>query len=292
MKTREEYLNEYENKLIEQYTDIFRRQGKHLFSVYVLTGFYLMFVSGFIEELNLLGNKIEVGNEYLQLFLPIVLLSLYVFLNYQTIRIAKMIQKIRSNSAEILEINSGAKPLSSEDMFFFSSGPSGLILSFSKWQFRYMISQKIYQKYKSIRRDDSLVVRTMRLFVFLNDLGKWLIATVVSLTVILGIFLLPLIAILIVILYTSDNEILTGRTFIAIIAILSITILGTAVATMTLLIFYLNDLIEDLKTNLESSVADFKRNMEVSIESLKKSPLTRRLIRLIKRITERMIGHM
>jgi len=256
--TKEEYLIQFENRLVDLLTDIFKNQNKNLFTIYILTTFYVLFVSGLIKEVNVFGNKLELDIGSLRIFMPFVLLSIFVFINYQTIRISKIIYKIRLNSEEIQTLNNEARPLSTGDIFYFSSGLLGLILAFSRWQFTSMLKNKFLFSIKDVFAENTNLMFIIKFSVYIYRLTNWLVWSMFRFILIAGLYIFPLI---IVLINVSNNPIspeFTRFYKILCISILGFTILATIISIIILLLTYLNDLIISFKKEFGDTLTDFR----------------------------------
>lgn len=275
MKTREEYLVDYENKLIVQFTEIFKNQGKNLFIIYVISGFHLLFVGGYIEKINLFGNSIDLDTNQLRLFIPYVLISLYLFVNYQTIRIAKTIHRIRNNSNEILAINENARPITTNDIFYFSSGLSGLVLAFAKWQFTILVSQKIYSHYKKIQTEKAILKKLSYSFLLLFNISVWFILSYLSLSIVLMLYVFPLIIVSIEL--DIPVEVVDWQLWIKNLGLILFFV--SLIATMASVIILLSSMLYELIQNLQQEV-------ETSMIELRQTFVSRLLIKVIERISD------
>nr|WP_321485556.1 hypothetical protein [uncultured Draconibacterium sp.] len=260
MQSKEEYLLKFEERLINQLTDIFKNQNKNLLTVYVLTGFYILFLFGFINnsKVNIFNNEITIDINELKLLFPFILLVIFLFINFQTIRIAKTIQIIKNNSYEIIKLNPNSRPILSEDIFYFSSGLAGLVLAFSKWQFSSITKKKFLFKIKEVYSTNNFLFFLWKLSRYLYLLINWFFWSLIRFSIIICFYVLPIIVCILTIENNDTETVLNTLQKCIIYSVLGVIMLSTIVSVSILIIIYLNDLIKSFSSKFSDLINEIK----------------------------------
>lgn len=131
--------------------------------------------------------KIDESNIYLAI--PFIIITLYVLINYNLIRLRWLSIELNSNSKEILLINENSRPVTINDMRFFEEGITGLIMSLARWQVNRLLDNK------PIQNESDLIVGLKFIFqvlLFIIRILNWIFNIVIRPITLIAIFYAPL----------------------------------------------------------------------------------------------------
>ena len=144
MKTREEYLINYQERLLGNLKNRYSSINKNVGASYALAILITFFGSGLIEEFSFSGAKFDLNFEQVLVYSSFFISLLYILVGYSFINVSLTIRKLIESSQEVLKINESALPISVNDTIMLAFGLTGLILAFARWQVsRILINQRI-----------------------------------------------------------------------------------------------------------------------------------------------------
>lgn len=223
-KSLEDYLLTYEERLITQLNDTFVNQNKNFFILYVLTATYILFESGLVGTITIFGVEIKLNAEHFRLFVPYLFLIIYVFINFQIIKISKLLISIRLNGNAILKENINARPLKIDDIYYYSKGFTGVVLVFAKWQFSIMVNKISLSRLKRALKSRTVRQFLWKLLLYLINVLWWGLISLIRFLLLAFLFVLPIIVIFYLVVTVPSiyfksihtvSLIILGATFIA-----------------------------------------------------------------------------
>ncbi len=134
MKSREEYLTDFETKLLEILKDLYKSVNYNLAITYGLSMIAVLFQWGSVGDIDFFGAKLNLNRADMLIFMPILLTVIYILIIYHFLGIAEVYRQIHINAKELLSLNQDAKPITMKEIHLFGAGVTGLILALSRWQ--------------------------------------------------------------------------------------------------------------------------------------------------------------
>jgi len=131
-RTREEYLIKYEESLLSKLGGTFSALNRDVIVCFSLLLIFLLFQSRLIEEATIVGNKLKLTADQSLLLLPALICIIYLSINNSIRKIAKLVRILKSNSAEIAELNPDSRSFRTEDLDYLTEGVAGIQLQFSR----------------------------------------------------------------------------------------------------------------------------------------------------------------
>ena len=191
LKTREEYLIAFEEKVLGAVSGVFTSMDRNLIVSYSLSIALVLFNWEKATEFTFLGVKVAVSSEHIYRYLPLIVASIYLPISYQLYRITVIYRSIRGNAEELLQLNTKARPISLGDMRHFESGVAGLILALARWQASVLLTKNFFAAH-DFNSKTKLLSLFMELFSLLYAVVNWSVKVIVSLATLLALFFLPL----------------------------------------------------------------------------------------------------
>jgi hypothetical protein len=162
LKSREDYLIAFEEKLILSFKDVFKSIDRNFIVTYGLSLLMALFAWGSVKEVSFMGAKLAVSGSDLYIFIPFFISAIYILISYQLYRIAIIYRSLNANSLEIISLNSNARPIYLFDMKHFEGGIAGLILALARWWATKLLTGNPF-KLPSIKRNSKPVL----IFIFI-----------------------------------------------------------------------------------------------------------------------------
>jgi hypothetical protein len=131
-KTPEEYLLTYHEKLLVERKEATESINTYLLLSYALIGVAVLLKEGLVSEFSQSGLKFKIDNPVLLDYLVVVVLLVYVLLDFHLSRLARIFREIRNNSSSLKSANVQSRPIDITDMRLFVSGASGLIFAIGR----------------------------------------------------------------------------------------------------------------------------------------------------------------
>lgn len=262
--TEEEYLNNYEERLIEKLTSNFGSLNKNLIYCFTLMFIFLLLKFNILEEASVSGNKIKMTEEQLLFFMPLIIMVPYFLINNSIKNIARIVSLLKSNSKKIIEINAKARPFKIIDLDFLSQGIASIQLEFSRWIVKkyltkndFNLTVKIPEKEDAWTKVKYTFTLPFKLWNELNRFSIKIVLTAIWILFLVLIYILPLlVSIWIIYISKLSAYIENFKSFsdifnvnILITAFLVIMIVYTLISNLILYSLYFNQLSE-LKDNL------------------------------------------
>jgi hypothetical protein len=273
MKTREEYLIEYESKLVETLRDLYKSVNRSFFISYVLSALVVLVRWGSVSNINLLGAKITISEEEALVYVPILLSLTYVLIDYELIRIAQVYRQLNRNAIELLALNEEAKPITIQNVHLLGAGVTGLILSFSRWQ-----ANRVFKKHPfKFSLFEVLKAGPYAALEKTRELGEriceWCMQFIIRFSVTALLVFLPIVvtAYHVYFLFFKEPVFKTGLPLLAASALV-LTLGFTSLCLLILFSSYFVDLIDSFKKDLE--------------EPRREVRLMLKMVRMIKQFTE------
>ncbi|VVB86059.1 Uncharacterised protein [uncultured archaeon] len=177
MKSREEYLTDFEAKLLEILKDQYTSINYNLATTYGLSMLMVLFQWGSIADIYFFGAKLNLNNANMLIFLPILLTIIYILINYQLLGIAEVYRQIHINAKELLSINQDAKPITMKEIHLFGAGVTGLILALSRWEAKNFLIVKPSKSQSEIRsfpsKGDSFIKWFHLVVEWIGSIQQW-----------------------------------------------------------------------------------------------------------------------
>lgn len=264
---KEEYLNKFENTLIERLLDNVKMLNKNLLLSFSLLFVFLLFQLKLIDEASLGGSKLKLSESQIVLFFPLMILLPYLLINNAIANISTIVIKLKENSVKILDANKFARPFHIDDLEIHTNGIASIQLRYSKWIVKRYLSGKIYKFWiyppdnRSTRKLIWFSIKLpLRFFYWFILLGNRINKTIFLVLTLVLIYILPLIVTL-VILYQQKkalfNNIFDGIDYGGLLSyefilffFLILSIIYTLYSNLILYSLYFIELI-NLKKNVE-----------------------------------------
>jgi hypothetical protein len=131
LKTREEYLFEFEKKLLATISDLQKAVDHQLVYAFGLAFLMCIIAIGTVGEFIILGVKLNASRDLLLCFVSISLAAIYSLISFKLHTMSVLYEAINTNGFDLLKINPDARPIIIVDMRLFSYGTSGLVLGLS-----------------------------------------------------------------------------------------------------------------------------------------------------------------
>jgi hypothetical protein len=195
VKSREEYLLKYEERLLTSLGAVYQSVNRTVALMYTTTAIVLLVEWGRVTELNLFGAKLPLNGLEVIVAGPVILSVLAVFLDYSLITASRVLRELKENAEELLKLNADAKPVSLITLDLFGTGVIGFLLSFARGELRKLLTiQAVLPPGLTIRDSFFDFVRVaFALLRWNRRLIDWGISILIRIAFILGIFGLPLI---------------------------------------------------------------------------------------------------
>lgn len=285
MKTREEYLIEFEIKLLEILKDLYKSVNYNFAITYGLSILVVFFHLGSVTDINFIGVNLALNKTDMLIFVPILVSIVFILINFQLIKIAEVYRHIYTNANELLSINQEAKPFTMKEIHLFSAGVTGLILSLANWQAKRLLTNNPF-KFRPVLRsvplrplkEDSIfkwalyylfsIAHPMNYLsewiLWIIDIILWLIRTAIRSLIAVFLFMLPII----LVGYYNYNEFfynqdITFRMPLVSLCIMVLVAISTIVSGFVLFATYLVDLVESFKMDFSESLDEIKITLKI-----------------------------
>ncbi|NOR47862.1 MAG: hypothetical protein GQ533_07435 [Methanosarcinaceae archaeon] len=271
MKPREDYLIEFEVKLLGILKELYKSVNHNITITYVLSMFVVLFQWGSVTEISFLGAKLALNKTNILIFIPILISIIYILIDFQLIRVKEVYSEIHMNANELLSINSEAKPITMKEIHLFGAGVTGLILSLSRWQANRLLTDTPFKYHPNLFSKEESLIRfwenISEFKIFLNNVIErlfwirnvfiWFITTTIRFIITVSLFLLPII----VVAYYNYMEFFYHKNIIVGTPILSLGMsllvaFFTIVCGSVLFVTYFVDLIESFKKDFAESAKE------------------------------------
>lgn len=136
LKTREEYLIAYHDKLLAERKDTTDLINNHLIFAYVLLGLAIAIKGSLIVKLSAGGPEFDLSKPIILDYLVVLMFLTYVIIDYNLRRFARILQETRKNSSNLTALNPQARPVDIRDIGLFVSGVAGLMLAMARAEIR------------------------------------------------------------------------------------------------------------------------------------------------------------
>lgn len=308
MKTHEEYLVEFEAKLLGIPKNLYKSVNQDFATAFGLSMLVALFQFGSVTKLSFLGADFVLNKINIFIFIPVLISIIYIFINFQLVRIAEVYRLIHENAKDLRSGNQEAKPITMREIHLFGGGVTGLILSLSRWQAKTLLENNPFKfrPYSKERpqppsKEDSLtkefpiiynilliikmvqyilrfiniyLINLIGRFSWIGDVIVWFIITAIRSFITVFLFLLPIV----IVGYYNYLEFFYQKPITFGVPLLSLGILvfvaiSTVVYGLKLFVKYFDDLIES-----ERLKEDFTESIEETVEELTQ------FIMLIRRI--------
>jgi hypothetical protein len=143
LKTREDYLLEFERRLLGILKDLEKAIDQKLASAYLLALVVTLVKFNLLMEISVLGIKLDKNTEIVALICCSTFIVLYSLICYQLYKISTVYKYIDENGKSIMAENNDSLPVTIKNMDLFSSGVVGIIASLSIWMWVKVILPKI-----------------------------------------------------------------------------------------------------------------------------------------------------
>ena len=218
--TQEDYLNNYQENLIEKLQTSFNSINRDILICFSLLFIFLLFRVNILEETSINGNKIKISQEQALLLFPLLIAVTYLLVNNSIQRIIIIIELLKSNSDTIIRLNPEARPFETGDLFYLTDGVSGLQLSLANLIVKYLLKRENF-KYDiglpTVRNIKEIVGFTILLpFKLYRVANHWVLDFLrlfMIIIVLVSIFLLPLIVPFLILFETKVEILLTNFNF-------------------------------------------------------------------------------
>lgn len=148
MATKEEYLQKYEEIMLEKLFDDYKSMNKNLLFLYTLLFILMLLELGFVHKLSIGGTEFNIDVKQRQLLLPILILIPYMLVNNSLRNIIRIVERLKINSSEIMTLNSEARPFLVDDLEIYSTGIAGIQFQLSKWIVKRKLPTKMDIEFK------------------------------------------------------------------------------------------------------------------------------------------------
>lgn len=133
MKSREEYLVEFEAKLLGLLKDAYISVNYNLTLAFGLSILVVLISWRALNNIPFGGAEITLSRTNTLMLMPIVLSIIYFLISYQLLRIAKLQDMINRNADELLSLNHEASPMPIREIRLYGIGVTGLIIFLARW---------------------------------------------------------------------------------------------------------------------------------------------------------------
>lgn len=134
MRSREEYLVEFEAKLLGLLKDVYTSVNYNLTLAFSLSMLVVLIRwEAVTDGIPFLGVNITLSRIDMLILMPIVISIIYFLINYQLLRIAKLQDMINRNADELLSLNYEASPMPIREIRLYGTGVTGLIIFLARW---------------------------------------------------------------------------------------------------------------------------------------------------------------
>ena len=246
MIDREDYLVEYEKKLLEILKDLYKSVNYSFVTTFSLSAFAALLYLGAVNEIGFFGTKIALSKSDMLILISLVISIYYILINYQLNRIANVYREIHLNANELLIKNPDAKPITIKEIHLYGAGILGFILFLARWQAKRLIENNPF-----------------KIGCFRNMLG-WLINLLVRsfFTALLFLFPIILVGYFDFMEFFYKKNVFVGIALF-ILAWLFIIALSTIINGLYLFVTYLSDLIEILKKDFVGPEEELKNILNI-----------------------------
>jgi len=262
MKSEEEYLLEFEAKLITRLTDGYKSINKNVIYAFSILLAFLLLEYGIIQEVTAAGNTLKLSDNKHLLILPAIIIVPYFLINNEILSIARILKALGANSRKVKSLNGqNARPFEIADLDFYSYGIAGIQLQLSKFATKNyldkdIIDQSIIKNWIPKRRNllrlilfslalPFLVIRFIqRILGRISRMGLGLIFVAL-------IYIIPLLIPFLIIIIELDNmSIEADESIVSVIVLLILVILYTIGSNIFLYSFYFTELAQKINGRL------------------------------------------
>lgn len=266
-KTREEYLLEFEKRLLEILKDLFKSINHNFIFAYGLAALVVMVRWGAVSEISVLGSKLALDGRGVLIIIALFVSAIYILVNYQLIRIAGIFRSLNTNGQELVKLNPNAIPITITNVHLYSEGVAGLILALARWQANSLLRTNPFRVRLSDIFKKPFALTPWRIFRTINTVLQWPTNLILRSLVITGLFYLPVI----VLGYYNYIELYSGKQIVIGIPrlqeipfiILMITAVFTTICSLILFSSYFIDLVEAFKRDFGESAKGLISLIEV-----------------------------
>lgn len=261
LKTREDYLLRFEAQLLDSLKDSYISVNRQVTLSYAIAMLVELFYSGRLNKLAFAGLDIVINDQTIRSYAPIILCLVMAFVNRDLARIRDTIREIQTTEASLSKLNVECSPLRMQDLYLFSTGVTGLILSLARSQLSSII------KHNPFRNVSGTAHR--RVWTWIGKAVIWFLRTTVPSLAVLAIFLLPGIGLGLYLWHglAFQNTLQINVTLCIGLILLLITVSYTAVNSVKLFISYSIDYAMSLRDEFHQFKHD---NVKNYVDLLKK----------------------
>lgn len=105
MTTEEEYLQKFEDRMLDSLLDNYKSLKKNLVFLYTLLLILLVFNFKLTDEAEILGMKFTQDEAQRSILMPVLIMIPYLLINHAVLNIARLIKVLKSNSDQLLLVN-------------------------------------------------------------------------------------------------------------------------------------------------------------------------------------------
>lgn len=257
MSTKEEYLQKYEEIMLEKLFDNYKSMNKNLLFLYTLLFILMLLEFGFVDKLSIGGTEFNIDIKRRQFLLPVLILIPYMLVNNSLRNIIRIVERLKNNSGEIVMLNSDARPFFVGDLEIYSTGIAGIQFQLSKWVVKRKLSTKLSVKFRipntkmNFRGKLSFTLRLpMMIVVWANQFGTKLLLIGLWIILLVVLYVIPLLVSIIFIYKNSlssllidfSYEVLFSQNFL-LFTLLIAMVIYTLISNWKLYTLYFNELI-------------------------------------------------
>ena len=177
-RTQEEYLLDFQDKLLDALKGQYESINRNFIAAYGLAALAALFKWGAVTKMDVLGIELAANGANILVVVPIAMSILYIIINYQLLIIGTIFKQIELNAKKLCELNEHAMPISIENVHMFSSGIAGLILSLSRWMAnRLLTKNQIY--YFDPVSNGGFLNTSKKIDELLTKITRWSIKTII-----------------------------------------------------------------------------------------------------------------
>lgn len=265
LKTREDYLIEFEKKLLGILEDLYKSINRNMVTTYGLALLVGVVCWGAIPEISYSGAKLKKAD--VLVFMPLLISAIYILIDYQLLRISTIFRELESNSNELLTANKHAKAVSIQNVHLLGAGITGLILSLSRWQATRLLRRHPFRNLISnlfTASEGNLVLQILtfllRLFRLSHRCMSWAARITAQVSVTLALFFLPVIltGYYVYVELFLEKQLVHSTAYLPLGGLIAVSI-STVVSGAILFTSYMADFLGSFMKDISESSQEIKR---------------------------------
>jgi hypothetical protein len=140
---REEYLKKLEDRWLDKLSDNYKALNKNIIFLYTLLMILMLVQFKVVEKVEIGGSELKMSGDQWLLFMPVLILIPYFLVNNAVNQIFRIVNGLKMNSMEILQLNADARPFLNKDLEIYTQGIAGIQFQLAGWIVKYFLRREI-----------------------------------------------------------------------------------------------------------------------------------------------------